>query len=167
MHRVYRSLLRLVADLLAFWYKPRPVPQNPVVLHVTPQYFADESLIGGGERYPSEVARAMADYVPTRIVSFGSRRRSLPLGKASLEIYPQLRRQANPNNPVALGFLPELVKADVIHCHQFHYLNTAVTIVAGVLLRKAIFVTDLGGGTTTLSEDLRLSRYVCRFLILC
>src|SRR5215210_7105282 len=130
LSHVYTRLLRRFADLVALMYKPRPVPRKPRVFHVTPQYFADESYIGGGERYPMELARAMADYTPTRIISFSNQRRSLRNGRALLEIYPQLRWRANSGNPLALGFLSALRRADVVHCHQFHYRVTVVAILA-------------------------------------
>lgn len=40
------------------------------VVHITPTYFDDSSIIGGGERYPMELASLMADVVDTTLVSF-------------------------------------------------------------------------------------------------
>lgn len=43
------------------------------IVHVTPTYFAPESVLGGGERFAEELARAMADrpevreVIPSRI----------------------------------------------------------------------------------------------------
>jgi glycosyltransferase involved in cell wall biosynthesis len=106
----------------------------------------------------------MACFVPTTIISFGNRRHSTHYEKAAVEIYPQLPGRTNKGNPVGLGFLPELRHADVIHCYQFNYLITTVTILAAALIRKPVFVTDLGGWTTPLSQSLQVARYVERFL---
>ena len=43
------------------------------VLHLSPTWFGDASVRGGGERYPLELARAMSRQTPTRLVSFGPR----------------------------------------------------------------------------------------------
>ena len=46
------------------------------VLHVVPALFgADDGIVGGAERYALELARHMADEVPTRLVAFGDRER--------------------------------------------------------------------------------------------
>jgi len=42
--------------------------EAPLVVHVSPTYFAPESVIGGGERYAEELARAMSDRIPVRFV---------------------------------------------------------------------------------------------------
>jgi len=163
---IHRLPFRLLADFTARRYRPDPVPDHPRVLHVTPQYFADESYIGGGERYALELARAMADCTKTRIVSFGDRRRTLQYGRAKFDVYSLRGRLVSRDNPFAHGFLSALHNADVIHCHQFHYRVIAVTILMGAMLHKPIFVTDLGGSTSALSDTLRLSRHVCQFLSL-
>jgi glycosyltransferase involved in cell wall biosynthesis len=111
-----------------------------------------------------ELSRAMSDLTPTRVVSVGPRRSSAPNGKARLEIFPQSRWRPQPANPLTLAFLPLLAKSDVVHCHQFHYRLTALAIIAGFVLRKRIFVTDLGGLQTHLSRRLKLSRLVTGFL---
>ncbi|MBA3944439.1 MAG: glycosyltransferase family 4 protein [Herpetosiphonaceae bacterium] len=164
MSHIRRRLFRLVADILVHLPKPRPVPHSPHVLHITPQYFSDESTIGGGERYPLELARAMAELVPTVIVSFGRRRQSVALGKCNFEVYPVRRWHATRERPLSLRFLRQVLRADLVHCHQFHYRSTVITILAARLLRRPIFVTDLGGRSTSLSDSAGLLRFVCKFL---
>ena len=44
---------------------------RPRVLHVVPALFGASGIVGGAERYALELARHMADRVPTRLVSFG------------------------------------------------------------------------------------------------
>jgi hypothetical protein len=43
------------------------------VLHIVPALFGATGIVGGAERYAFELARHMADRVPTRLVSFGPR----------------------------------------------------------------------------------------------
>jgi hypothetical protein len=40
------------------------------VVHITPTYFDESSIIGGGERYPTELASWMSKVVDTTLVSF-------------------------------------------------------------------------------------------------
>ena len=42
------------------------------VCHVTPTYFSPESVLGGGERFAEELARAMAGRADVKLVSFGA-----------------------------------------------------------------------------------------------
>ena len=54
-------------------------------MHIVPALFdANDGVIGGAERYVLELARHMADVVPTRLVTFGERSREERTG--SLEI---------------------------------------------------------------------------------
>ena len=46
----------------------RPAPR---VLHIVPALFDMSGSVGGAERYALELARHMADRVPTRLLSFG------------------------------------------------------------------------------------------------
>src|SRR6185295_14510372 len=63
------------------------------VAHVTPTYFADESVIGGGERYVSNLARALAgaagefDFEQT-IVALGRGDRSAVEGGIRVRVLP-------------------------------------------------------------------------------
>src|SRR3989475_12158391 len=43
------------------------------VIHVAPTQFGRGGLLGGGERYPLELARALAAEIDCRLVSFGPR----------------------------------------------------------------------------------------------
>ena len=42
------------------------------VIHVAPTAFGMDGLFGGGERYPLELSRALAQHVSCELVTFGS-----------------------------------------------------------------------------------------------
>ncbi|MCS6816472.1 MAG: glycosyltransferase family 4 protein [Blastocatellia bacterium] len=139
------------------------------VVHVSPAYFGERSILGGGERYATELARAMARLTPTRLVSFAARadEQESRLEWASLEVrlfrpfwYPRGQR----TNPVSLRFLTALADADVIHCHQFHVVATTLAIAYARVTGKRVFVTDLGGGGWDVSYHLDTGRWVNGFL---
>ncbi len=136
------------------------------VVHVSPLYFGDESVVGGGERYAVELARAMAPYATTKLVTFGKKRRSIREGDLQIEIYPAWFYFGGKNvNPISLAFLPELFGADVIHMHQFQISLTDISVLAARVLRKPIFVSDHGGGGRNYGRRLKTGDHVTGFLL--
>src|SRR5689334_5620780 len=116
----------------------------PRVLHVAPNLFGFDGAIGGGERYPLELARAMADRVPTRLLAFGSRRWEGRDGDLRIRVLPNwlhVRRfRFDPVNPLAWM---ELARADVIHAHQTPTLMASFALLAARAAGKPIFTTHL------------------------
>jgi glycosyltransferase involved in cell wall biosynthesis len=131
------------------------------VVHVAPAWFAEESIIGGGERYPTWLARAMADAVPTTLVTFGPTRRSMRRGHLTIEVYPTRRFVSGvPWDPISWRFVRELARADVVHCHQYRTFVSTIAIMAGVALKKRVFVTDLGAVTFHFADSSSLGELV-------
>jgi len=117
------------------------------VVHITPTYFDESSIIGGGERYPSELAAWMARKVPTTLVSFWRSRRSLKQGQLQMEFFPVRHLlQGNKINPLSFRFLSKIRGADVIHIHHVHTFTSDLACLVGSLCGKKTFVTDYGGG---------------------
>jgi glycosyltransferase involved in cell wall biosynthesis len=128
------------------------------IVHVTPTYFDDESVIGGGERYPTDLAAWMAREVGTTLVSFGTRRRSYMKGNLKVEVYP-VRHFIHGNrvNPFSLRYLAALREATVVHVHHIHTIVSDLACLVASLLNKPVFVTDYGGGASlSLNRKLRL-----------
>lgn len=117
------------------------------VVHLTPTYFSSSSLIGGGERYVTELARFMAPHTSTTVVTFGDRRRSLRLGDLAMEVYPASAYfHGNRINPFSIRFLSALFSADIVHVHQIDTFVSDLACLAGALIGRRLFVTDYGGG---------------------
>jgi glycosyltransferase involved in cell wall biosynthesis len=136
------------------------------VVHITPTYFSPESVIGGGERFPLELAKAMSRYVETKVVSFGSENKCIALAdNLSLKVYRRWN-QAQRNNPFNPIFLKEIRGADVIHCHQYLTLATNFSIIVGRLLGKKVFATDLGGGGWNLGFYVNMTRWLDGYLLI-
>lgn len=137
----------------------------PSVLQLAPIPFAEQAVVGGGERYPTELSRAMARYVPTTLVSFdrkGSVRRE---GNLTIRIYPVIRYVDRKRvNPLSPWFLRELPGAGVIHCHQYQTLMTNMAVLFGSMLGKKSFATDHGGGGKNYSRRLRIGDHLTGFL---
>jgi len=112
-----------------------------------PALYGPDGVVGGAERYVLELARHMAQAVPTRLVTFGASNRDERRGDL------RIRMIGNPwfvrgqrSNPFALRLLDELRDAEVVHCHQQHILSSTIAAVISRLGRRRVFCTDLGGG---------------------
>lgn len=153
------------------------------VVHLSPTLFGDESITGGGERFATELARAMSRLVPTRLVSFSEAARGRRLhdrhdtrsireaddriatGMLDVRLFQPLTFiRGQKTNPLSFRFLGALADADVVHCHQFHVLATTLALAYGRLRGKRLFVTDLGGGGWDLSYHVDVGRWVDGFL---
>lgn len=133
------------------------------VCHVSPTYFAPESVLGGGERFAEELARAMAQQVDVKLVSFG--RRAIREGHGTrFERVILKSRTRDRMTPFAWGFRRELKGCDVIHCHQYFVLPTFLACLAGRLSGSRVFVSDLGGGGWTPAYHLDQSRWIAAHL---
>lgn len=131
------------------------------VLHVSPTWFGDESVRGGGERYPLELASAMLRRTPTRLVSFGDRPGTRRVDGFDIEVHRTWRRlRGRPYDAIGPGFLGALAWANVIHCHQARSGLTGLVTLIGRPLGKRIFVTDHGGGGVNWVRRLRIGRWI-------
>lgn len=129
------------------------------VCHVSPTYFAPESVLGGGERFAEELARAMAERAEVKLVSFGRvAHRERPLPTYERVILKSWRRRGA--TPFAAGLVRELRGADVIHCHQYFVLPTFLAALQGHLQGSRVFVSDLGGGGWTPAYQIDQSRWI-------
>jgi len=133
------------------------------VCHVSPTYFSPDSIVGGGERYAEELARAMAARAEVKFVSFGPRafrERPLPTyERAVLKSWTQAKM--TPFSPHLAG---ELAGADVVHCHQYFVLPTFLAALLGRLRGNRVFVSDLGGGGWTPGYQIDQSRWIAAHL---
>lgn len=137
----------------------------PKVVQISPSYFSEDSLIGGGERYVTSLAKTLANGLDTRLVSFGPSRRSFRDGNLKVEIYPALTWLAPPRfDPLNYTFIKELITADVIHCHQYRTVVTNLAILAGAAFRKNVFVTDHGGWGQHFTDSIPMIEFVTGLL---
>lgn len=117
------------------------------VVHIAPTYFDDSSIIGGGERYPTELAVWMSKVVDTTLVSFSSERKTYRKDNLRIEIYPVKHFiHGNRVNPLSFRYLTAVRDADVVHVHHIQTLVSDMACVASSCFGKRAFVTDYGGG---------------------
>ena len=126
------------------------------VLHVSPLLFGPDGVVGGGERYPLELARAMAppDRDPPDRVR--SARASAASPALPVRVYRPCATWARKASvPVAPQLVAEIARADVVHCHQMHTFLADQCVLLGRLLRKPVFLTDHAGGDRNFNRRLR------------
>jgi glycosyltransferase involved in cell wall biosynthesis len=113
-----------------------------------PALFDDkDGVVGGAERYAWELARHMAREVPTTLLSFGSADRSFTDGPLRVRVLGKpWHVRGSRHNPLSPRVFPEILRADVVHCHQQHLLVSSLSALTGRLTGRRVFVTDLGGG---------------------
>ena len=120
------------------------------VVHVVPTPFGAGGLLGGGERYPLELARALARHVECELVTFGTARRSWrePGGLRVRTLRRIALLHGHPAHPVAPQLPLALRDADLVHTHHLRSAPGRLAALAAAALRRPLVTTDhgLGGG---------------------
>jgi glycosyltransferase involved in cell wall biosynthesis len=131
-----------------------------LVAHVVPAPFDPvDGIVGGAERYSLELARHMAERVPTRLISFGDRPRTSTTGSLEVRVLRARYARGQRSNPVSAALWRELKDARVVHCHQQHVLASSMAAAIARLRRRRVFVTDLGGGGLDVSSYVSTDRW--------
>jgi glycosyltransferase involved in cell wall biosynthesis len=128
------------------------------IAYLTPLYFADESVVGGGERYPVNLAVGVAEAgrgeFSVDVISYGPRgfRHELHPG-VTLRVLPLAHPPRNPLDPVSWG-MPEIIAdTDLIHVHQAYTRQAEVAIVLAKVFGKPVCVTDHGGASSRIGIE--------------
>lgn len=116
------------------------------IIHISPKYFAKET-IGGGERYPLELTKALSKYANVTLIAFGNKKQTDNINNLKIKEYPALHSLIFDDfNPFSISFLKDIKNADVVHLHQFRKIITSISIPYSKIKGKGIFVTDHAGG---------------------
>jgi glycosyltransferase involved in cell wall biosynthesis len=126
--------------------------------YLTPLYFSDESYIGGGERYPMNLAIGLTESAPeefrVRMLSFGPKefRRQLHPG-VELHVMPVAYQPRNGLDQLSWMMSSALAEVDVIHLMQCFTRTAEIGCLLGKIFNKPICATDLGGTSSTLIHE--------------
>jgi glycosyltransferase involved in cell wall biosynthesis len=122
------------------------------VVHVAPTAFGVDGLFGGGERYPLELARALAGEpgVDCELVTFG---RSPGVdhdasGLCVRVLRPLTYWPRHRSHPVSLGLFLPVRSADIVHTHHFRSTPSRLAALTARSGRRAtgVVTTDHGLG---------------------
>lgn len=120
------------------------------VVHVAPTPFGHAGIFGGGERYPLELARALARRVDCELVTFGGRPARLrEPGGLRVRVLRPVVRLRHPAHAIAPGLPAALAGADVVHTHHTRSAPSRIAALAARARGSAAVTTDHGlpGGT--------------------
>jgi glycosyltransferase involved in cell wall biosynthesis len=120
------------------------------IIHVAPTPFGAGGLLGGGERYPVELARALARHADVELVTFGSQPGAVrdPSGLLVRTLRPVGHGRGHPVHPLAPQLPWVLDGADLVHTHHTRSAPSRLAAVAARLRGQRLVTTDhgLGGG---------------------
>jgi glycosyltransferase involved in cell wall biosynthesis len=116
------------------------------VIHVAPTPFGSRGLFGGGERFPLELARALAERVDCELITFGrhSRVEREPAGLRLRTLRALAFWGGHPAHPFAPGLVLALRGASIVHTHHMRSLPSRLAAVSGRLRDQRLAVTDHG-----------------------
>jgi glycosyltransferase involved in cell wall biosynthesis len=136
--------------------------------YLTPLYFDEVSHLGGGERYPLNLAKAVAatgEY-EVDLVSYGDvtsvQRTPLAAG-VTLQVLPAARRGPDAET-LSWDIISAVGAADVVHIHQIFSRPSEVAMLVAKLFDKPVCATDHGGASSRLGESLGMLDFADRIV---
>jgi glycosyltransferase involved in cell wall biosynthesis len=130
---------------------------------VLPAYAADGiNLLGGGERYAYQLARALRRHADVTLVTFGPRLRQRDVDGLHHVILPSWAPSTE--NPIPLTSFFWRERFDLIHAFQLRSASTSLLALWCRARRTPLVVTDVGGGGRALMFRLKLYRLIPKFV---
>ncbi len=120
--------------------------REPRVFILPASYFAHDRVVGGGERYALEYARALAALTPTTLGLFDLTPRHETLDQLEIRTFPVPRLTQRCGFPLTREIWCAFGEFDVIHCLVFPTPLTDLLLLAARLRRQTVVLTDVGGG---------------------
>lgn len=116
------------------------------VVHVAPTPFGDDryGLLGGGERYPLELARSLASKIDCELVTFGEPGIRRIDGLSVRTLRPAVRLHGHPAHPIAPSLPRAFAGADIVHVHHMRSAPSRIAALLGRLRGRRVAVTDHG-----------------------
>jgi len=117
------------------------------IVHVSPTSFGAGGILGGGERYPLELARALAaSGAACELVTFG-REAGIWEEPSGLRVRVLRARGylgGHPAHPLAAALVGALRTADVVHVHQMRAVPALLAALSARVRGQRTAVTDHG-----------------------
>jgi glycosyltransferase involved in cell wall biosynthesis len=116
------------------------------VLIIPPSYFARDRVLGGGERYAMEYAKAMASLTPTTLGLFDLRPARETDGELTIQTFTVRHFEQRRGFPLTLESWRALGNFDVVHVHVFPTPMADLIIPSARARGQTVVLTDHGGG---------------------
>jgi glycosyltransferase involved in cell wall biosynthesis len=114
------------------------------VVHVAPTPFGHTGIFGGGERYPLELARALARHVDCELITFGAPATVPEPGGLRVRVLRPVVELGHPAHPIAPRLPVAVAGADVVHTHHTHSAPSRMAALVARSCRSATVTTDHG-----------------------
>ena len=137
------------------------------IAFVTPQHFGADGYIGGGERYPLNLARGLLAADPSLqidLIATGDPRDALLEPGLTIRVLPISDRGATAHDDVSAALAGALGDADLVHVHQAFLRPSMVAILVAKFLGKPVVVTDHGAGAPDVERVVGYSQLVDLFV---
>jgi glycosyltransferase involved in cell wall biosynthesis len=126
------------------------------VAFVTPLHFGSDSYVGGGERYPLNLARGLLatdPYVHVDVIGVGAASRVMSLQpRLDVHVLPLTLPGVDPLDHLSSSLGNALESADLVHIHQAFTRSSQVAILIAKLLGAPIALTDHGATTNQVAR---------------
>ena len=129
------------------------------IAYLAPLYFDEESCLGGGERYPLNLAKGLVEHTAglfeVELISFGERSlvRELAPG-VNLRVLKVAGPARHPLDVLSWELPEALADADLVHIHQAYTRCSEMGMLVAKQQRKPLCVTDHGGESSTIGKHL-------------
>ena len=115
------------------------------VIHVAPTAFGRDGLFGGGERYPLELSRALAQHVSCELVTFGPEAGTRRDGALTIRLVrPVAHLGGHPARALAPALPSAIGRADIIHAHHMRAPSSMLAALTARARGIPAVVTDHG-----------------------
>ena len=115
------------------------------VIHVAPTAFGSGGLFGGGERYPLELARALAEEVDCELITFGDVAGDLSEGRLRIRVLRPLGHAGgHPARPIVPSLPRAIGRADIVHAHQMRSPASVLAALTARIRGHRAIATDHG-----------------------
>ncbi len=128
---------------------------------VCPISFSVDGFVGGGTRFPEELARAISKRASCDFFVGGTGDDSYVDRYGLRHVFSCSKNGPNPD-ALSLSGLRQLGDYDVVHFHTVNKMAVGGALI-GILRRQAVFLTPLGGGQRTGLGRLRLDQLFAGF----
>lgn len=137
------------------------------VAYLTPLYFDEHSCIGGGERYPTNLAAGIVagsgGRYSVELISYGRAPSVHALRPGvTLRILPVDHRASNPLDVASWALPAAIADADLVHLHTAYTRSSELGLLAARQQRKPVCVSDHGGQSSDLGRSVGLLAMVDR-----
>jgi glycosyltransferase involved in cell wall biosynthesis len=126
------------------------------VAFVAPLHFGSHAYVGGGERYPLNLARGIVAADPgvhVHLIAVGERPHVVSLQpRLHVHVLPMTLAGVNDFDHASSSLGDVLEDVDIVHVHQAFTRPSQLAILVGKLLGKPIVVTDHGALTNRVQD---------------